>query len=113
MTMPRSSIMEESTERKSLPQLESESLVSTMAIDIRLEKEKEREDSPPLGRTIVQSDIDFDRRCEEASAKEKESIKWPSSMVYGITSQQVQQRKVLNIIERLLPFWTIMELVLR
>ena len=85
MTMPRSPIMGESAEKKSPPQSEKESVVSTMAKEIKIEKEREKEDSLSIERTIVQSDIDFDRRCEEASAKEKESTTWPPSMIYGIT----------------------------
>ena len=40
MTMPKSPIMGESTEKRSLPQLEKESLVSEMAKEITIEKEK-------------------------------------------------------------------------
>ena len=57
MTMPKSPIMGESTERKSPPQLQRESLVSTMARDIKLEKDREKEDSPIIERTIVQPEI--------------------------------------------------------
>ena len=87
MTMPKSPIIGESSEKKSPPQIEKKSLVSTMAKEIVMEKEREKEKSPSIERTIVQSEIDFDRRCEEASAQEKESIQWPPSLVYGITPQ--------------------------
>ena len=87
MTMPKSTIMWDSTEKRSLPQLEKESLVSTIAKEITIEKERERENSLPLERSIIQSEIDFDKKCEEASAKEKESIQWSPYMVYGITPQ--------------------------
>ena len=87
MTMPKSPIMGESSEKKSPPQIEKESLVSTMAKEIVMEREREKEKSPSLERTIVQSEIDFDRRCEEASTQEKESMQWPPSLVYGITPQ--------------------------
>ena len=72
---------------KSPDQETRESLVSTMVKDILLEKEKEITSSPPLERTIVQTGVDFDRRCEEASVKEEDTIKWPPAMVYGITPQ--------------------------
>ena len=68
MTMPRSPIMGDSAEKKSPPQLEKESLVSTMAKEITIEKEREKESSLPLERSIVQSEIDFDKICEESSA---------------------------------------------
>ena len=87
MTMPKSPIMGESAKKRSSPQLEKESLDSTMAKEITIEKERERENSLPLERSIIQSEIDFDKKCEEASAKEKESIQWPPSMVYGVTPQ--------------------------
>ena len=44
------------------------------------------EQSPPLERTIMQAGVDFDR-CEEASARERDTVKWPPAMVYGITPQ--------------------------
>ena len=58
-----------------------------MAKEIILEKERERESSLPLGRSVIQSEIDFYRKCEKESVKEKESIQWPPSMVYGVTPQ--------------------------
>ena len=87
MTMPKSPIMGEAAMSKSPGQEEKESLVSTMAKDILLEKEKEITSSPPLERTIVQAAVDFDRKCEEASARERDTMKWPPAMVYGITPQ--------------------------
>ena len=57
-----------------------------MAKDILLEK-RGIEQSPPLERTIVQAGVDFDRRCEEAFARERDTMKWPPAMVYGITPQ--------------------------
>ena len=42
LTMPRSPIIGDSTERKSPPQLEKESSVSTIAKEIKQEKERER-----------------------------------------------------------------------
>ena len=86
MTMPKSPIVGEVAMSKSPDQEAKESLVSTMAKDILLEKEKEITSSPPLERTIVQAGVDFDRRCEEASARERDTMKWPP-MVYGITPQ--------------------------
>ena len=47
MTMPKSPIMGESTERKSPPQLQRESLVSTMARDIKLEKRERKRGLSP------------------------------------------------------------------
>ena len=58
-----------------------------MAKEIISEKEREREKSLPLESSVIQSEIEFDRKCEEESVKEKESIKWPPSMVYGVTPQ--------------------------
>ena len=46
MTMPKSPIMGESTEKRSPPQLERESLVSVMAKEITIEKERKRKFSP-------------------------------------------------------------------
>ena len=43
MTMPKSPIMGESTEKRSHPQLGKESLVSVMDKEITIEKERERE----------------------------------------------------------------------
>ena len=86
MTMPKSPIMGEAAQAKSPEHEETESLVSAMVKDIQVEKEREIEQSPPLERTIVQAGVDFDR-CEEASAREKDTIKWPPAMVYDITSQ--------------------------
>ena len=34
----------------------------------------------------MQASVDFDR-CEEASARERDTMKWPPAMVYGITPQ--------------------------
>ena len=82
MTMPKSPIMGEAALSKSPEQEEKESLVSAMVKDIKAEKKRGIEQSPPLERTIVQAGVDFDRRYEEASA-----IKWPPAMVYGITPQ--------------------------
>ena len=87
MTMPRSPIMGEYSEKKSPLQIIKESLISTMAKEIVMEKERGKEKSAFLERTIVQSEIDFDKICEEASAQEKESMQWPPSLVYGITPQ--------------------------
>ena len=86
MTMPKSPIMGEAAMSKSPDQETRGSLVSTMTKDILLEKVKEIISSP-LERTIVQTGVDFDRRCEEASVREKNTIKWPPAMVYGITPQ--------------------------
>ena len=58
-----------------------------MAKEITIEKEREKENSLPLERSVIQSEIEFDKKCKEATAKEKESIQWPPSMVYGITPQ--------------------------
>ena len=79
--------MGESTEKRSPPQLEKESLVNIMAKEITIEKERERESPLPLERFVIQSEIEFDRKCEETSVTEKETIQWPPSMVYGITPQ--------------------------
>ena len=79
--------MGESVEKRSPPQLEKESLVSEMAKEITIEKEREREKSLPLESSVIQSEIEFDRKCEEESVKEKESIKWPPSMVHGVIPQ--------------------------
>ena len=87
MTMPKSPIMGESAEKRSPTQLEKESLVSAMAKEITIERERERESSLPLERSVIQSEIEFDRKCEEESVKEKESIQWSPSMVYGVTPQ--------------------------
>ena len=87
MTMPKSPIMGESAEKRFSSQLEKESLVSGMTKDISTEKERERDKSLPLESSVIQSEIEFDRKCEEESIKEKESIKWPPSIVYGITPQ--------------------------
>ena len=87
MTMPKSPIMGKAAQAKSPEQEEKESLVSAMVKDIKAEKERGIEKSPPLERTIVQDGVDFDRRCEEASAKERDTIKWPPAMVYGIMPQ--------------------------
>ena len=87
MTMPKSPIMAEYAEKRSPSQLEKESLVSAMAREITIGKERERESSLPLERSVIQSEIDFDKKCEEASAKEKESTQWPPPMVYGVTPQ--------------------------
>ena len=46
MTMPKSPIMGESAEKRSPPQLEKESLVSAIAKEITIEKERKREFSP-------------------------------------------------------------------
>ena len=86
MTMPKSPIMGEAAQAKS-EQEEKESLVSAMVEDIKAEKERGIEQSLPLERTIVQAGVDFDRRCEEASARERDTIKWPPAMVYGIMPQ--------------------------
>ena len=51
-----------------------------MAEEIVMEKERGTDKSPSLEKTIVQSEIDFDKRCEEASAQEKESMQWPPSL---------------------------------
>ena len=75
MTMPKSPIMEESVEKRSPPQLEKESLASEMAKEITMKKEREREKSLPLESSVIQSEIEFDRKCEEESVKEKEFIK--------------------------------------
>ena len=75
MTMPKSPIIGESVEKRSPLQLEKGSLVSVMAKDIKTEKEREREKSLPLESSVIQSEIEFDRKCEEESVKEKESIK--------------------------------------
>ena len=87
MTMPKSPIMGEAALSKSPEQEEKESLVSAMVKDIKAEKERGIEQSPPLERTIVQAGVNFDRRCEEASARERDTVKWPPAMVYGITPQ--------------------------
>ena len=87
MTMPKSPIMGEAALFKSPEQEEKESLVSAMVKDIKVEKERGIEQSPPLERTIVQAGVDFERRCEEASARESNTVKWPPAMVYGITPQ--------------------------
>ena len=87
MTMPKLPIMGEASLSKSPEQEEKESLVSAMVKDIQVEKERGIEQSPPLERTIVQAGVDFDRRCEEASARERDTIKWPPAMVYGIMPQ--------------------------
>ena len=87
MTMPKSLIMGEAAISKSPEQEEKESVVSAMDKDIKAEKERGIEQSPPPERTIVQAGVDFDRRCEEASARERDTIKWPPAMVYGITPQ--------------------------
>ena len=68
MTMPKSPIMVEAVS-KSPEQERSKSLVSTLARDVKLEREQEQ--PSPLERTIVQTGVDFDR-CEEASAREEE-----------------------------------------
>ena len=86
MTMPTSPIMGEAAISKSPEQEEKESLVSAMAKYIKAEKEMGIEQSPPLERTIVQAGVDFDR-CEEASARERDTMKWPPAMVCGITPQ--------------------------
>ena len=85
MTMPKSPIMGESAQRRSPPQLVKESLVSEMAKDISIENERDK--SLPIESSVIQSEIEFNRKCEEESVKEKESIKWPPSMVYGVTPQ--------------------------
>ena len=90
MTMPKSPIMGEVAMSKSPDQEAKESLVSTMANDILLEKEKEITSSPPLERTIVQTSVDFDR-CEEDSVRERDTMKWPPAMVYGITSYKFRR----------------------
>ena len=87
MTMPKLPIMGEVAQAKSPEQEETESLVSAMVKDIQAEKERGIEQSPPLERTIVQAGVDFDKRCEEASAREKDTVKWPPAMVYSITPQ--------------------------
>ena len=87
MTMPKLPIMGEAAQSKSPEQEEKESLVSAMVKDIKAEKERGIEQSPPLERTIVQAGVDFDKRCEEASAREKDTVKWPPAMVYGIMPQ--------------------------
>ena len=83
MTMPKSPIMGEAALSKSPVQEEKESLVSAMVKNIKAGKERGIEQSPPLERTIVQAGVDFDR-CEEASARERDTMKWPPAMVYGI-----------------------------
>ena len=87
ITMPKSPIMGEAALSKSPEQEEKESLVSAMVKDIKAEKERGIEQSPPLERTIVKTGVNFDKRCEEASARERDTVKWPPSMVYGITPQ--------------------------
>ena len=87
MTMPKSPIMGEAAQAKSPEQEETESLVSAIIKDIQAEKERGIEKSPSLERTIVQAGVDFDRRCEEASAREKDIVKWPPAMVYSIMPQ--------------------------
>ena len=86
MTMPKSPIMGESVEKRSPPQLEKDSLASEMAKEITINKERKRKISP-LESSVIQSEIEFDRKCEKESVKEKESIKWPPSMVYGVAPQ--------------------------
>ena len=58
-----------------------------MTKESTIEKERERDKSLPLESSVIQSEIEFDRICEKESVKEKESIKWPPSMVYGVTPQ--------------------------
>ena len=87
MTMPKSPIIGEAALSKSPEQEEKESLVGAMVKDIQAEKGRRIEQSPHLERNIVQAGVDFDRRCEEASAREKDTVKWPPAMVYGITPQ--------------------------
>ena len=88
MTMPKSPIMGEAAQAKSPEQEETEKiLVSVMVKDIQAGKERGIEQSPPLERTIVQAGVDFDRRCEEASAREKDTVKWPPATVYIIMPQ--------------------------
>ena len=83
MTMPKSPIMGESVEKRSPPQLEKESLVSEMAKEITIEREREKEKNAlPLESSVIQSEIEFDRKCEEESVKEKESIQVAS--IYGV-----------------------------
>ena len=88
MTMPKSPIMGEAAISHSPEQEERKSLVSTMARDIKSEKERGIEQSPPLERTIVQAGVDFDRRCEEASAKERVA---PSHGVWYHTSNKFRR----------------------
>ena len=91
MTMPKSPIMGETAMSKSPDQEAKESLVSTMAKDILLEKEKEITSSPPLERTIVQTGVDFDRRCEEASVKERYHIMAPCHGIWYHTSNKFRR----------------------
>ena len=35
----------------------------------------------------MQAGVDFDRSCEKASARERDTMKWPPAMVYGIRLQ--------------------------
>ena len=112
MTMPKSPIMGESSEKKSPPQIEKESLVNTMAKEIVMEREREKRKSS-LERTIVQSEIEFDRRCEEASTQEKESIQWPPSLVYGITPQTSSTEEGLKSNKKTPLFWNSMVIDLR
>ena len=85
MAMPKLPIMEEAAITKSPDQEEKESLAGARAKDVLLEKGREITSS--LERTIVQGGVDFDRRCEEASIIERDTMKWPPAMVYGITPQ--------------------------
>ena len=82
MTMPKSPIMGESAERRSPPQLVKESLVSEMAKEISIEKERERDKSLPIESSVIQSEIEFDRKCEEESVKRKGVHKVAS--IYGV-----------------------------
>ena len=101
--------MGEAVISKSPEQEEKESLVSAMAKDIKAEKERGIEQSPPLERTIVHAGIDFDRRCEEASARERDTMKVASSHgVWYHNLKQVQERRVTDNIEKPLLFLIIM-----
>ena len=87
MTVPKSPIMGQTALSKSPEREEKESLASAMVKDIKAEKERGIEQSPLLERTIVQAGVDFDRRYEEAAVRERDTVKWPPAMVYGITPQ--------------------------
>ena len=94
MTMPKSPIMGESAEKRSTPWLEKESLVSAMAREITIGKERERESSLLLERSLIQSEIDFDKKCKEASDIENESIQWPPvASIYGVWYYTTNQFK--------------------
>ena len=74
-----------------------------MAKDITIEKEREREKSLPLESSIIQTEIEFDRKCEKRVCQRKGVHKVAS--IYGgmvLHHKLVQQRKVSNLIEKLL-----------